>query len=366
MKRSLICLLAGLALATALGSEDAVKWLDGAKLPLSGRAFPDAPGLERLPARLEGVVSAADFEMRMNPAGLALRFVTNSKKLRFRWSLKWDLLGIGGMPPSGVSGIDVYARAPGGAWRQVRCLFPHGTNSVDLAEDVAWTPGDECLAYLPPYNALSKLLVGLDADAAVKDPPPWRGAKRPVVAYGHSITQGGYASRPGMIWAARLGRQLDVDVVNLGFSGSGLMEIEWARVLGTLDAAAFLIDTVDNMTVEQIRSRNVPFIRELHRLRPATPIVVLADTCIHSPARVDPINAASRAAYDEIVKADPSAKAWLRYVTTAELVPDSECTVDGCHLNDWGMVSVANALAPILRPLLGLGRAPWACKTGAE
>ena len=49
---------------------------------------------------------------------------------------------------------------------------------------------------------------------------PFRTAK-PVVFYGTSITQGGCASRSGMSYQAILGRQLNLDFVNLGFSGNG-------------------------------------------------------------------------------------------------------------------------------------------------
>ena len=52
---------------------------------------------------------------------------------------------------------------------------------------------------------------------------------KPVVFYGTSITQGGCASRPGMSFVNIVGRDLDVPVVNLGFSGSGLMELEMVR-----------------------------------------------------------------------------------------------------------------------------------------
>src|SRR5256885_13140974 len=44
------------------------------------------------------------------------------------------------------------------------------------------------------------------------------------VFYGTSITQGGCASRPGMVHTAILGRRFDVPVVNLGFSGNGTLD----------------------------------------------------------------------------------------------------------------------------------------------
>ena len=46
-----------------------------------------------------------------------------------------------------------------------------------------------------------------------------------------SITQGGCASRPGMVHTAILQRRLGRPVINLGFSGNGQMEAELGRLL---------------------------------------------------------------------------------------------------------------------------------------
>ena len=49
--------------------------------------------------------------------------------------------------------------------------------------------------------------------------------------YGTSITQGGCACRPGMAYTNILSRQFNVEVINLGFSGSGRGEPEVARTI---------------------------------------------------------------------------------------------------------------------------------------
>jgi hypothetical protein len=50
-----------------------------------------------------------------------------------------------------------------------------------------------------------------------------------VVFYGTSITQGSCTSRPGMSYQAILGRQLNLNHINLGFSGNGKGEAAVAR-----------------------------------------------------------------------------------------------------------------------------------------
>ena len=43
----------------------------------------------------------------------------------------------------------------------------------------------------------------------------------PVVYYGSSITQGACASRPGNAYQNVIARRMNLDFINLGFSGNG-------------------------------------------------------------------------------------------------------------------------------------------------
>ena len=103
----------------------------------------------------------------------------------------------------------------------------------------------EATIYLSLYAPVKVLAIGLDADARIRKPQPFAVA-RPVVFYGTSITQGGCASRPGMSYQAILGRILNIDFVNLGFSGAGKGEPEVARMVAEIDASAFVFDFAQN------------------------------------------------------------------------------------------------------------------------
>ena len=65
---------------------------------------------------------------------------------------------------------------------------------------------------------------------------------RPVVFYGTSITQGASAMRPGMGYPAIISRHLNIETINLGFSGNGKMEKELAEALSEIDASCYVID----------------------------------------------------------------------------------------------------------------------------
>src|SRR5204862_2351822 len=99
----------------------------------------------------------------------------------------------------------------------------------------------EITIYLPLYKPVKVLGIGLDSDAKITKARRFASAK-PVVFYGTSITQGGCASRSGMSYQAILGRQLNIDVVNLGFSGKGKGEPVVAAMVAEIDATAFVLD----------------------------------------------------------------------------------------------------------------------------
>src|SRR5258705_7674130 len=131
----------------------------------------------------------------------------------------------------------------------------------------------ESLLHLPLYNGVSSVEIGLPKTATLArttDRPKDRA--RPILFYGTSITQGGCASRPGMVHTAILGRRHDRPIINLGFSGNGKMEPELADLLAELDPAVYVLDCLPNMTAEEVEQRVEPFVRTLRKAHPTTPI----------------------------------------------------------------------------------------------
>ena len=60
---------------------------------------------------------------------------------------------------------------------------------------------------------------------------------KPAVFYGTSITQGGCANNAGGDYPSIVSRALNLDTVNLGFSGCGQGEPEVARMIQEIDAS---------------------------------------------------------------------------------------------------------------------------------
>ena len=210
------------------------------------------------------------------------------------------------------------------------------------------------MLYLPLYNGVESLEIGLPPQAAMKPLAP-RGS-RPIVFYGTSITHGGCASRPGMAYPAILGRRLDRPTLNLGFSGNGTMNLEVAALLAELDAAVYVIDSLPNMNASAVAKRTEPLVRRLRSARPNTPIVLVEDRAFANapllPAQRRH-HAASRAALKgAFQRLQAAGLEGLVYLEGEHLLgEDGEATVDSSHPTDLGMIRMADALEPVLRPL---------------
>ena len=205
---------------------------------------------------------------------------------------------------------------------------------------------------------MSSAEVGLPKGAALKQADPRPADRRaPIVFYGTSITQGGCASRPGMVHTAILGRAFDRPVINLGFSGNGTLDLDMAALLGELDAAVFVLDCLPNLTAAQVAERTEPFVRTLRKARPTTPILLVEDRT-YANASVLPALAKrhtdSRAAYKKAFETLVAAgDKNLYYLAGDRLIgDDGEGTVDGSHPTDLGFMRQADVFAEALRPLL--------------
>ena len=352
-----------MAAENAVVDENGVKWIDGKNLPLEGRVFDDVEHwFDRLPANVSTSVNAGVRGMKHHTAGMQFRFRTDSKTLRFKWT-PWNAsrLAMGHMPSTGVSGIDIYRWDAGiGRWLHVKCFRMPDEAKGEFAFDLPWNHSGPCLVYLPLYNGIRSFSLGIDPEATIEPlPPRANGVEKPVVFYGTSITQGACASRPGMAFVNIVGRNLDVPVVNLGFAGCGWMELEMSDHLARIDASCYVLDCLWNMgstSVGNLPGRFVeenyePFIRNLRAKRPGVPIV-MAGQCNVRNGEPNPKERFVKALYDRLV-----AEGWQGLVFlpgTGMFANDSEGTVDGCHPNDLGMMSMAKAFGKAVREALKL------------
>lgn len=337
-----------------------VKWIDGRSLPLEGKAFADVEWFyDRLPANISTNVNGGVRSMKHHTSGMQFRFKTDSRTLKFRWKPYNQRLARDHMPSTGVSGIDIYRfDSKRGKWLYVK------TGRITDAEkggalDVGWTPNVPCLVNLPLYNGIRVFKLGIDENATIGAlPSRMSGVDKPVVFYGTSITHGGCCSRPGLSFVNWVGRDLDVPVVGLGFSGSGVMEFEMSEHLAHIDASCYVLDCLWNMSLHEkdrpgrsVECNYEPFIRNLRKKRPDVPIVMAEHCNVYGNARDDK-DRFIRGLYEKLI-----AEGWkdIIYLPNDEMYAgDFEGTVDGVHPNDLGMQSMAKAFGKAVKKSLGL------------
>lgn len=334
-----------------------VAWFDIRVLDVEGQGWTDTQApFDRLPGRAEKLVRAPVWNLSRDSAGLAVRFETDAREIHAHWKLRSSRLAMNHMAATGVSGLDLYVNVEG-KWRWLAVGRP--TAQENTARLVAGIPEGrrEFMLYLPLYNGVESVAIGLPEGASLWKASPRKSGLKPIVFYGTSITQGGCASRTGMVHTAILGRWLDAPVINLGFSGNGRMEPEVATLMAEVDASVFVIDCLPNIGAGDVTARTEPVVNILRKAHPNTPIVLVEDrsytdsflvTSKHERNATNRV--ALKAVFDRLKAAGDDN---LFYIEGEGMIgDDSEGTVDSSHPTDLGFYRQAEAFQKVLRPIL--------------
>lgn len=332
-----------------LGLDGETLWYDFKDLAVEGKGWIDTLSFyDRLPGKAKGKAPGDVWAFGHCTAGFCGYFSTDASSIQARWTLLNDALAMLHMPATGVSGIDLYIREKKRPWR----FFNNGRPEATInGTTFSLPPGCECLLYLPLYNGVTSVTIGIPKEKSLSTPSADALKRRKsVVYYGTSIVQGGCVSRPGLGPTAIMSRTLDINIINLGFSGCGRMEPEMADLLAELDPAVYILDCLWNMMgTELIATRVEPFVKKLRAARPNTPILLAEDSNFQGISPT-PRGLALREAFDRLTAADVKG---IHLLTNVGMLPDDgEGTIDGCHPNDWGMAHLASVFTKALAPLL--------------
>jgi len=343
------------------------KWLDPAKAGfpvVEGQAWPTETAVtyDRLPVSAQKELNPNVWNLSHSSAGLYIKFKTDAPNLVIRYKVKGDL-AMSHMPATGVSGLDLYALDPNGKW----CLAPGSFSFKDTItyrfsniKVSAAFPGRsyEYRLFLPLYNSVAWLEIGVSTGNAFNFMPLSK--EKPVLVYGTSIAQGGCASRPGLAWTSIVQRALDRPLVNLGFSGTGLLEKSVIDLMAEVDAKIYVLDCMPNLTSfsdQEIEKRLLASVQSLNEKHPQVPILLVE----HGGGNVDGLLDTGRNAnYNRVNKVLDSTYSKLitagiknvYLLTNKEIGLDINSTVDGLHPNDIGMEKYASAYEKAIRTII--------------
>jgi lysophospholipase L1-like esterase len=347
----------GAIAAPLLAQDTKLVWRNARELTIEGQGWTDTKSpYDRLPAKAEALVRPEVWNLSRHGSGIQVRFRTNAKAIHAKWSVGNQALAMPNTVGIAHSGLDLYVRHDAGKLRWVGFgapeKFPESTRALVSGMAEAWR---DYTLYLPLFNSVQSLEIGVPEGSQIE-----AAAKRtalPIVFYGTSITHAAGASRAGMSHVSILGRRFDRPVINLGFSGNGRMEIEVARLLTELEAAVYVIDCLPNIVAAQVTERTEPLVKELRRVRPDTPILLVEDRTYQNAFLVEALmkrnlesRAAFKAAYASLKKEGVKG---LHYLEGDDLLgDDGEGTIDASHPTDLGYVRQADAFEKPLRKIL--------------
>jgi hypothetical protein len=347
--------------ATAFSQKtDNMKFVSVDELMLTGQGFAESHvKYGRLPAAMEKEFRPALHGLGTNSAGVAVRFSSNSTAIAVRWTVRGDN-AMNHMASTGIKGLDLYSLDQG-KWFYAGTARPTGKKSVGMV--VQNLSGDmrEYIAYFPLYDGVESVEIGVEQDAVIGQPVDNRLTKRreakPIVFYGTSITQGGCASRPGMAYPSILGRMLNREIINLGFSGNGKLDFSIAEAISRIDAEAVVIDCLPNNTAQSVRDSAYRFITHIAKAKPAMKIFMLenpeypfARFNLKVQQDIAETNKEWRKLYSTLKE---EGFRQIVYIHAHGLTgSDGEATVDGVHFTDLGFLRYAESLFPYLKEYL--------------
>jgi len=313
--------------------------------------------LYRLPVKLKDTYRPPVWELAQEPSGGRIRFRTDSSTVAIRLEYPHPPNGKN-MHAFGQTGVDLYAD---GAYRATAIAStdagPGKTIEYTYFKDQPRVDREITL-YLSLYIPVKVLGIGLDPQAHLHAAMPFA-LSTPVVFYGTSITQGGCASRPGMSYQAILARMLNLDFVNLGFSGNGKGEPELARAVASINASVYVLDFAqNNPTVDSLTEVYAPFLDVIRKAHPETPIVVVTPiyTARESWARDARLEGMRELIRTVAAQRIASGDRHLEIIEGTDLLGPArgDGLVDGTHPNDLGFEWMAEGIGVRIAKMLAL------------
>ena len=315
----------------------------------------------RLPVNPDVSIPPAVSYLADCTSGGHVRFRTNSKEVYVRVKLKAPS-SMYHMAPTGECGMDAYIGEPGKWIHAGTAKFTAG--SLEYESRIFQADSTQVRSFMlnmPLYQGVEELHIGLEDGASVMPPLPYD-SPSPVVLYGTSITQGGCASRPGMSYTNILSRRINLEFINLGFSGNGKGEPELAELCAQItNPACFVIDYEANSQGTENYRKSLPvFIKTYRQKHPDVPILLMSRiTYGTEPLQSEVLEGRleRKQLQEELVRElNEAGDHRLYFFDGSELLgtDPGEATVDGVHPTDLGFKLMADGLEPVFRRILGI------------
>ena len=178
--------------------------------------------------------------------------------------------------------LEQQASAPGGTVLHIDMVSGATTLEAGAPQTLRFTdlpPGMKTVEIWLPHDETTEL-VALQADAPIAPAAP--SGKRRWLHHGSSISQGSNATYPTGIWPAVAAGRGGVDLLNLGFGGSALLDPFTARTIRDLEADLISIKiginlvNLDLMRLRAFGPAMHGFLDTIREGHPDTPLLVMS------------------------------------------------------------------------------------------
>lgn len=354
MKKMMFLLMVAMGLSGYAGEP---VYHDAREFVITGSVVSDAENpYQRLPEAMKDSVRGELWELGGNTAGMSVRFLSNTTSIKVKWKSVMKRR-MNHMTPTGIRGLDIYVMNDDSTWTFMNSVRPNINNHKSEYSVVTGMDAKdrEYMMYLPLYDGVDSLYIGVDSASIIARPAinlPCR--QKPIVMYGTSILQGGCATRAGMAHTNILQRELNREVINLGFSGNARLDLPIAELMGSIDAGLYVIDALPNNTTENLKKNIDVFYRTLRKANPSVPILFIESPYFPIMRFSKDVemalrekNQALRDYFDRLVS---EGEQEIYYMNGEDVLGDDvEGTVDNYHFTDKAFRYFADQLMPLVK-----------------
>lgn len=305
----------------------------------------------RIPADVAASVNVGVNDRHANAAGGRVRFVTDSPYIAIKVKLE-HITRMSHFTLCGSAGFDLYSKDEGGYVYRETFIPPYAMQ--DGYESIKYPAGGGVeRAYqinLPLYTDVVEMYVGIKEGSTLRAAEGYLNSL-PVVFLGSSITQGGCASRPGNSYEEMLSRRLNMDYINLGFSGSCRAEDEMMDYIASLKMSAFVYDyDYNTKSPEHLAETHEHGFLKIRAAHPELPIILMSAPAYKPLGVMAKRREIVKMTYDNAIARGDKNVYYIDGDTLMALCKDGG-TVDNVHPNDLGFTSMAAALYEVMKDI---------------
>ena len=291
--------------------------------------------------RLENIHVSDNVDiLKKHPSGLNIIFQTNSKNIKLKAKLAGPAY-MSHMTSVGTIGFSLYVLNKDkwaflGATKVLNKEYT--ANMISNMDKKMRT----YRIYFPLYQELIDAYVGVDEKAKFEFVKP---KMDNLVIYGTSISQGGCATRPGMDYGAILGRLLNLNVINLGFSGSCKIEEVMTDEINKIDKKYLILELESNSPSYEHMKTHLTYMLENLKNKDKFDIYLISHF-----ADTEVLVNKNLKRYREGFRQLQASFPYVKFIDGEKLTKSLgyEGTVDGVHMTDLGFYDLAHKLAKII------------------